>query len=508
MDDPPSAIMPDSSSSQIELTLTNPGIISRLNQDIIDYLSSFGYRLTHSSDSVTSNDSAVLTVPLLADTRSVKKILHIHNHDESLIPTIGPLIRTYIRLSDANLHPKRLRAIVDCLFTINIKDKTIDDMEEAAAKRMAHHIHMVIRNSMGSALFLDLVVVLPCYSCANTPLSMQAVKNAMNDNVDTCYPCVTLIERNRSEVDDSVVHNFSVSKNSVGCSTIQDGDNLHLHIHSRMCTVRHQPKIFRWLYATSPSSLSMDASVECSIELQMTSKHQRQPRPPIVIACIEKVANLHRILMLCYDYDKSHLLDGSSSVTGVPEMLLLNVIVVMPRDDLNSNCSSEKDGDCGCNSAKQRKPRKQQTKTLLEYYNEAIEHFHSVVFGECKDPFNFYRPKFIYEDEAIESISRIFLATKQCSSDFEGSPQPSVVGIDIHPNALTLCGDYDSEPNSNRRALHTLQNAQAIVFGYESTGIPDYIRESSLLNEWVQIPCRSSINVVASMSIIFYVLLR
>ncbi|KAL3774520.1 hypothetical protein ACHAW5_003817 [Stephanodiscus triporus] len=36
---------------------------------------------------------------------------------------------------------------------------------ESGGERMAHHVHMLVRNSMGSALCLDLVVVLPL-SCS------------------------------------------------------------------------------------------------------------------------------------------------------------------------------------------------------------------------------------------------------------------------------------------------------------------------------------------------------
>ena len=46
-----------------------------------------------------------------------------------------------------------------------------------------------------------------------------------------------------------------------------------------------------------------------------------------------------------------------------------------------------------------------------------------------------------------------------------------------------------------------LRHADAIVFGYESTGIPESISDV-LLNGWIQIPSRSSINVVAAISII------
>ena len=59
-----------------------------------------------------------------------------------------------------------------------------------------------------------------------------------------------------------------------------------------------------------------------------------------------------------------------------------------------------------------------------------------------------------------------------------------------------------------------MREADAVVFGYKSTGIPralllattadddDDNQQLLLLNGWVQIPSRSSINVVAAMSIV------
>jgi hypothetical protein len=75
---------------------------------------------------------------------------------------------------------------------------------------------------------------------------------------------------------------------------------------------------------------------------------------------------------------------------------------------------------------------------------------------------------------------------------------PSIVGVDLHPSALALDGDYRDTTVPISQALHMVRNADAIIFGYESTGIP---------KGWVQILSRSSINVVAAMSIILNALL-
>ena len=460
----------------MEIQLTNPGIISRLDQDIADYLSPFGYRLASFSNDNSNARTAVLSVPLLPETEPIKT-LYIYNHDENLIPTIGPLIRTYLRLSDANLHPKSLRVIVDCMFIIKRKNRPNSHVEDIAAKRMAHHIHMLIRNSMGSALCIEVVMVLPHYEMNATEsmhLSVQAVQNAMHENIDACYTCISLKERDSDEL----------------VSVRSDNNTLYLHVNTRMCTVRHQPKLFRWLHGDLEQYIETNALIKPIDSMSQT---------PIVITCIEKVANLHRILMLCYDYDKSTL--ESYCMNENPCLLLPRIAVVLPRD-IDSNHASSNESV--------KKQQKRIKKSLLDHYEAAIEHFHSIVFEHnMENKHNFYRPKMFFEDEIIDSILST-ISEKTSGEDIEAL---SILGIDLHQDALTLCGDYklfnsnnwqlqpEIKTTSTYRALKQLRDANAIVFGYESTGIPDSLVQ--YLNAWVQIPCRSSINVVASMSIIF-----
>ena len=80
-----------------------------------------------------------------------------------------------------------------------------------------------------------------------------------------------------------------------------------------------------------------------------------------------------------------------------------------------------------------------------------------------------------------------------------------MVAIDLHPSALTLDGGYRDTAVPISPALHMISCADAIVFRYESTGIPKVLADS--FYGWVQIPSRSSINVVAAMSIILDALL-
>ena len=455
----------------VETILTNPGIIDRLEQDITDYLSPFGYSIErHEIDETVSSNAnnnkcnnkskcnrAVLTSPSLPDDGPICT-LHLHIHNESLIPTIGPLLRTYLRLSSPSISPIKLRSILHCNFTLDPiqkytkmnttqQNQVLKQQEELSAKKIVQYIHMIIRNSMGSALCIELVVVLPCYwnrrvdtttdesSRSGISISTESVRQAMQNNPDSCYPSVQLVEQSSE-------------------GNIDRDDNntcLHLNVKTRMCTVRHQPLLFRWL-STLDGSISNDTEYDASIEIQQ-QRHDRRATP-LIVACIEKVANLHRILMLLYDYDKSED-DNSSS-------LFSRVVIVLPNN-------IEKD------------------KTLSEF-NEAIDNFHKVIIDEQED-FRRYRPTLVYEDQAVEKISYMI--------DIPLSDQSSIIGIDLHPKALTLNGDYRRQPSP---ALQLMRDADAIVFGYESTGIPEVV--SKILNSWVQIPSRSSINVVAAMSII------
>jgi len=101
-----------------------------------------------------------------------------------------------------------------------------------------------------------------------------------------------------------------------------------------------------------------------------------------------------------------------------------------------------------------------------------------------------------YEGEAVTLIQTRLNRHIGEQDGTSASPQePSIVGIDLHKNALTLSGSGEA-----CQAQLALVKADAIIFGFESTGIPQNIDE--ILNSWIQIPSRSSINLVAAMSII------
>lgn len=544
-------------------TLTNPGIIDRLEQDITDYLSPFGFRLErqrqlkdgavdNSRGGSTSTATALLAIPCLpysyapGNETSVDNdndfgmdgeiitvgpigTLHLHIHQESLLPTVGPLLRTFLRLSPHHISPLKLRAVIHCEFTLDALEK-IDKMnaeqrrnqlnkqEELSARRMAHHVHMLVRNSMGSALCLELVANLPCYwrrklesnsvksvtTKSKVPISVDSVSSAMRDNPDACYPSVQLVQQgpNCDNGDESE-------------SIISGSRSIHLDVNTRMCTVRHQPLIFRWLHSLQyPMENNIDDGLSKESMNSSSSQHAttypEHPESifksmPLIVACIEKVGNLHRILMLCHDYDKIHQSESNGSSAeeedddrqSLGSTLLSHVIVIIPNEPIEEE--ERKNGKPGRGN------------TLSEFEN-AIDHFHEVIIDPDKSNGHNHnqkcRPTFVCEEHAAEEISKI-IKQRQLNST-QGKPPsgisgPSVVGIDLHPDALTLNGDYAIPDQTISLALSAMRNADAIVFGYESTGIPEQI--SNELNSWVQIPSRSSINVVAAMSIVLDALL-
>ncbi len=490
--------MDSDKSGSIATTLTNPGIIDRLEQDIQDYLHEFGFRIqreerniNHHQATGAGDDRAVLYIPTLpshtttsnnsnnGDQAAPIGTLHLHIRDESLLPTVGPLLRTLLRLA-VSIPPQQLRAILYCDFILDPLHKLskmstlqqkqqLEQQEEIASRKMVNAIHMLVRNSMGSALCLDMVVMLPCYwrrkvrgefnnhiinnnnnnsmyEKESVPISTLTVKQVMENNPDAAnYPSIHLMQHQR--LDNEVLNSDTVSS------------SIELDVSTRMCTVRHQPILFRWVHQICCSGRSTQTPSSTTPSLSDIDQHM-----PLIIACIEKPGNLHRVLMLCHDY------------MSCTTQALSNLIVVMPNNE-------DRNG------------------SLKHLFQGAIDHFRDTILGQdyasgkCKH--QDYLPTLMYEDDAVELI-RARLQQQNGTDAILSSTdtEPTLIGIDLHPTALTLSGSNFSP------AQEALMNAGAIVFGYESTGIPPNIDEQ-LLKSYVQIPSRSSINLVAAMSIIF-----
>jgi len=498
----------NSSGAIATTTLTNPGIIDRLEQDIQDYLHEFGFRIERMTP--RKDDEAVIFIPTIpysysntisdecteasrhntnTDIAGPVGTLHLHIQNESLLPTVGPLLRTLLRLA-VHIPPQSLRAILYCDFILDPLHKLskmstlqqrehLEQQEEIAARKMVNAVHMLVRNSMGSALCLDMVIMLPCYwrrrdggdddgTKESLPISKFAVEQAMESNHDACYPSIHLEERVNSEI----IFNSSNLDNTLDGDT--ESSSIHLGVSTRMCTVRHQPLLFRWVNQIGSDQSVGDAETAHSIPSPQTTGSLRlgdDYKMPLIVACIEKPGNLHRILMLCHHY-RHH----STSV-------LSNLIVVMPDDEERSG--------------------------LQQLFERAIIHFRETILSQdgasVQDCDQGCLPTLVYENEAVPLIqSRLNRPNGDQDERTSSSQEPSIVGIDLHPNALTLSGsDYATGLSHAQVAL---VSADAVVFGYESTGIPRSIDE--VLNCWVQIPSRSSINLVAAMSIIFDAMLH
>lgn len=466
----------------IATTLTNPGIIDRLEQDIQDYLHEFGFSIQReqrnsNQPSAGDNDRAVLYIPTLPSHITSNNqaapigTLHLHIKDESLVPTIGPLLRTLLRLA-VSIPPQQLCAILHCDFILDPlhnlskmstlqQRQQLEQQEEIASRKMVNAIHMLVRNSMGSALCLDMVVMLPCYwrrkggdimyEKKSVPMSTVTVKQAMENNSDAAnYPSIHLLQHQR--MDNEVLNGSDTAPSSI-----------ELDVSTRMCTVRHQPLLFRWLNQICCSDLTQYILPTKTSSSSTPSSISNDQHMPLIIACIEKPGNLYRVLMLCHDY----LRCTTEAIS--------NLIVVMPNNE-------ERNG------------------SLKQRYQGAIDHFRDTILRQENDESDKYNdqdylPMLMYEGDAVELIRARL--QQQNGTDAE----PTLIGIDLHPTALTLSGsNYTSKILSP--AHEALMNAGAIVFGYESTGIPPNI-DKQLLKSYVQIPSRSSINLVAAMSIIF-----
>ncbi|KAL3764749.1 hypothetical protein ACHAW5_011300 [Stephanodiscus triporus] len=491
--------------------------------DVADYLHPFGFRLERQSAGGASGRNgdgggrAAFHTPRPPRTLLPFGTIRLRVEEERLMPTVGPLLRTCVRLSHPGISPMRLRAIVNCDFVLGevvandeganskrgrrvgssgrvYNDGDADNGEydenaaslKAAARRMAHHVHMLVRNSMGSALCLDLLVVLPRYRVKERipPLSSHSVELMMQNNPDACYSSVRLVAR-------AVVENTDV----VDCGGNRDSamTTLDLSVRTRMCTVRHSPTVFQFLYsllwtAVDFRSPSCRESI-CPSEPPMHRSGEGTALVPIVVACIEKVANLHRVLMLCHDLGGTHCDDaGYQNVIKTPFesfLSLSDVVVVLP----NIAGAGE-----------------QRDNIRLREFEDAVNKFHEVVVGADRERGGSHRPTFAHEKHAAVIISNMIEQRYPLSSlsPPHSSRSPSMVAIDLHPSALNLDGGY-RETGPISPALHMIRNADAIVFGYESTGIPKVLADS--VNGWVQIPSRSSINVVSAMSIVLDALL-
>ena len=406
----------------IETKITNPGIADRLEKDVSGF-EQYGF----SFDATTKIFRAP---PRPSQSSSTKSCSNNHQHlwvtipKPALVASVGPFLRTLVRMSDA-IDPQILRVVVSFCWS---EDGDGDDgITASAAARIAHHVHMIVRNSMSAALFLtSLSILLP----QNMPASQ--VRDAMRENEDVNYPTIALLERKVEDnnYDEKLLDGNHLADAKEGrpsppvcidnyISFDGSGDvSARVLVQTRMCTVRLAPILYHLARA---------------LRKEPVAQVQDKSTPmPLILACVDKVANLFRIIMLARDYKAQH-----------------KVIIVVRDERIQTRLTAE------------------MTK-FIAGLDPA---------DKCGDGI----PR-------VETINgTVALLEKECTGE--------IVAVDLHPDALTLDKTSDG-------ALSALRSAGAVIWGFEKDGIPDAIDE--MAECYVQVRCRSSLNLVAAMSVVLH----
>ena len=432
--------------------ITNPGIAARIEEDVVSFERygfrfqppgtlhyapiSSGVRFGSVIESDRVNDVGDYQVDCSGGTPvSPPCHLWVGVPAPSFVPTVGPYLRTLVRITEG-IDPTALRVTVDLDW--DSAPRTVAgcrDLDGASdhhsPERIAHHVHMLVRNSMGAALFLtSLSVLLPRGATADQ------VRGVMARNKHVNYPSVQLLERGigqhaialEGEIRPSD-EGRSVPPIAVETYLGEDNRSARISIRSRMCTVRLTPVLYHLARA-------LRGEIDLTNKVALVPSDSQQPLP-LFLACVDKPANLYRILMLTRDYRVGHRL------------------VVVVRDvKMRSSLSFE-------------------TKRFLDG------------LGVCCDEEG-GRPRVETIDDTVGLL--------ELKSD------TAVVAVDLHSEALTLDGDAALiEPDP---ALQLIRQAGAVIWGFEKDGIPSRLDEVSV--GYVQVVCRSSLNLVAAMSTVMH----
>lgn len=421
--------------------ISNPGIAERLEKDT-PYFEGYGFEFQRHADGtgiLTSTTIPTTTAPLLKLQILVSRV--------ALVASIGPYLRTLVRLCVDPIDPRLLQAVV-----VVEECRSLDDN----ARSLAHAIHMLIRNSMGAALFLDLRVAVPTSK-------VQAVLDRMQQNDHGCYeyPTVQLLQADECFVDKSVSRigepfpidlglvqqgmNSPPSIQSPIAPDCLDGFDANIHfvdlkVSTRMCSVRLTPL----LYHLSQRLLGKKGLSKAPPISQQNLQAQHQP---VIVVCLEKIANLYRVIMLVRDYRE---------LTTFQRQL-----VVVCKSDSVQRFQAEAQNFCAKNYA--------------------------LPSNESKVLF----PRVLSIEQARQVVATTATAPQ------ENHHKPAVVGFDLHKTAKVLSEDC-------QQAKAVLGSAGAILLGYESDGIPPPLDQ--LVSEYVQIQSRTSVNVVAAFSIVLHVI--
>ena len=527
--------------------IMNPGIGERLEKDTSCFES---YGFTFHRDTTCSNNSNKneqnnnnsnyhgifhsIDDPIIPFAS-----LYIQVSTVSLIASIGPYLRTLVRLCVHPINPRSLQAIVVIgdederkMTKKKKKNNNNNDNDDDASRSIAHAIHMLIRNSMGAALFLNLHVVLP------TGTSREKVLEKMEQNDDGCYeyPSVVVHEHENKyehehDSDSSIIRSNGGDYNSmigskqpfiIDLGLVQESDGvppsidkplshdclhrfdpirhfLSLQVTTRMCTIRLTPLVYHLsqrllllveknhderITAPPASSSSSEGEEEeeegipiilSKSEQQPQKNHQHQHQhQPMILVCLEKISNLYRVLMLVRDY-------------GGIETIGRQLVVVCKLDSTVERFRLEAINFISKNFLKQKKE-----KSSSSHANKNEDEDESLLSSSSSS--SLYFPRVVSIEEARELIVKDIIDSS-CSSS---SSFPDIIGFDLHENAMTL-----SENNKDAKLI--LESARAVILGYESDGIPQPINE--IISHYVQIQSRTSINIVAAFSIVLHAIM-
>ena len=431
------------SAPSIDTKITNPGIADRLEKDVIGF-GPYGFSFDATTKIFRAPPPASCHSPAPDDHR---QHLWVTIPKPGLVASVGPFLRTLVRMSDG-VDPRTLRVVVSFCWgkdaaAGNDDDVDVDDdggiaSAAAAAARIAHHVHMIVRNSMSAALFLtSLSILLP------TSVSVGQVMDAMRENEDVNYPTIALLERVGDNNCDRILldgnHLDDVKEGRPSPPVCIDdyvsygdanggGVSARILVQTRMCTVRLTPVLYH--LATALRQEYNETTRE-DIKSEAQGKDQSMPLP-LILACVDKVANLFRIIMLARDYKAQHRL-----------------IVVVRDERIRTRLKAE-----------------------MAKFIAGLD-----PLDNCGDG----APR-------VETIDvTVALLEKECSG--------KIVAVDLHPDALTL-------DETNDDALLALRSAGAVIWGFEKDGIPDTI--DNMAQCYVQVRCRSSLNLVAAMSVVLH----
>jgi len=207
-------------------------------------------------------------------------------------------------------------------------------------------------------------------------------------------------------------------------------------IQTRMCTVRLTPILYHLARALRNECNLVTSSGNSAVPA--AQMNDNSIHIPLILACVDKVANLFRIIMLARDYKSQHRL-----------------LLVVRDERIRTRLEAE-----------------------MQKFIAGLD-----PTDDCGDG--------IPRIETIEDT--VVLLRHECSG--------KIVAVDLHADALTL-----DEPSNNqgvdRSALSALQSAGVVIWGFEKDGIPGAI--DSMASCYVQVRCRSSLNLVAAMSVVLH----